>query len=256
MNNLGRVNLYDFYFNGHYVSDFSGTIAGREGWKDYNLLPSRTDKTQRTINADGEHFLRSTVNPRTFTVPVLWESIQGMQLRNIAGWLDVDSPKTFYIAGDDLKLNCKLDTSEVPINTFLGIAGINDLKFIAHDPFFYEVHPKVITVVNNSILNNMGNKECFPKIEITTSALSTVTITFKQSGITYCQFVLTGMNGYLCIDSDKYTVENSSEETLFNLYSLVVGDSVFPYLKTGQTTIEITGSSITSVIMTPNFRWI
>lgn len=256
MNNLETVDLCDFYFNGNYLSDFGGIVAGKDGWKEYNLLPSRSDKTQKTINTDGEYLIKSTLNPRAFSIPIYWEDLSDSALRDIAGWLDSEEPTLFYIKNSSIGLYCKLDPSDVSVQTACNLTGLSELKFIAYSPFFIEVSPDQITLSASTVIVNLGNKICFPKIEIVTASPTTVELHFYQNAVEYAFFSLTDLEGYAVMDCAEYTIENLSGESLEDHLSQSVGDSVYPYIRKGTTTIVLIGNNITSVKITPNFMWI
>ena len=256
MKTLGAVNLYDFYFNGKYLSSMGGIVAGKDGFKEYSLLPSRDTKTQRTIGSDETFILNSKLNPREFSVPVLFQDDGGIEMRDIAGWLDSEDAQDFYFKDDTIKLKAKLNNKEIMLSTFSSFAGLTEIPFIAYDPFFYEITPTQYTFTTTQVFTNIGNKICIPKIEITTSASATIIVQLLQNSVAYYSFSMTGLNGYCCIDSKAFSVVDSNGLTLFDKYTKILGDTIFPMIKTGVNTISVTGSNITSAKLTPNFRWI
>lgn len=258
MNNLGTIDITDFYFNGYYLSSFDALVAGTSGFTEFSLVPSRTDNTGKGIGTDGEYLFRSVLNPRTFTIPVLFNDLSGDKLRNICGWLDTDTVKDFYFKNDTKKLKAKLDPSDLSVENFFSYYGKTNLKFIAYDPFFYEITPTTYTISGSSqvVFTNIGNKISFPNLAVTTGSACVVTISFYKNNVKYHEATLDGLNGTTNINSSLCTIKSPSGSSLLNLYSLVSGSKVFPYIETGSIKCIVSGSALTSVVLTPNFKWI
>ena len=146
MIDLTEIDITDFYFNNHWLSDFGGIVAGKSGFTSYSLLPSKEIKTEKIIGVDGELITNVRYNPRTFVVPVYFSDIT--RIRDIAGWLNVKKPMDFNCGKDMVKIKCMFD-SAVDIQNY-NLTGTTELKFIAHNPYFslisesYEVFNKDI----------------------------------------------------------------------------------------------------------------
>ncbi|BDR74197.1 hypothetical protein K144316041_p20360 (plasmid) [Clostridium tetani] len=162
----------DFFFNGHWLSEFGGQVAGKNGVYILPFLCSQDTKTSKILGQDGELVTISTYNPRTFIVPVFFKDLKGIGIRNIVGWLSVKEPQWFSYSKDDVQIKCKLDSnvSDLEYGVYHNkISGITELKFIAHDPFYYDINPTRIIKTNgfkNIKVYNNGNMECYPKIKI------------------------------------------------------------------------------------------
>ena len=258
MNNLGTIDITDFYFNGALLSSFDALVAGTSGFTEFSLVPSRTDNTGKGIGTDGEYLFRSILNPRVFTIPVLFNDLSGDKLRNICGWLDTDTVKSFYFKDDTKKIMAKLDPSDLSVDNFFGYCGKAQLKFIAYDPFFYEITPTTYTISGSSqvVFTNLGNKISFPNLSITTGSLCDVTISFYKNNVKYHEASISQLNGVANINSSLCTIKSPSGSSLYNLYSLASGLKVFPYIETGSIKCVVSGTGLTSVVLTPNFRWI
>lgn len=256
MNNLGTIDIYDFYYNGSYLSSHDGVVAGRNGFKEFSLLPSREDQTESVIGVDGEILVSSKLEPRQFSVPVLWNDISGMKIRNIAEWLDTPTVQDFYFKNDTMKLKAKLDKKELSINNMFDIYGMNDLSFIAYDPYFYEITPTVISTITNQTFTNIGNKISFPDITVTTSAECYVLITFSKDNVDYHKIQIKNLNGTAILNSSKRTIKDANGVTLESKLSLLTGSRRYPYIEKGSIKVTVSGAYVTSCSITPNFRWI
>lgn len=140
MFNIDSINSSDFYFNGHWLSEFNGKIGGKNGLSDFSILPSKEIKTEKILGVDGEYVTNSTYNPRSFIIPVFFEKIDDM--RNIASWLNVKQPTDFYFNDGNLKIKAvfsdALDLSHGIYNNF--VAGDMEIKFTAYDPYFKAIN--------------------------------------------------------------------------------------------------------------------
>lgn len=93
-------------------------------------------KTETVLGKDGVIEYESYYNPRTFVVPVYFESLNN--LRGIASWLNSRKATDFYFSADKLKIKVKIDGA-VDISRYLQ-SGLTELKFIAYDPYYYAVN--------------------------------------------------------------------------------------------------------------------
>lgn len=266
------MNAFDFYFNGHKLSDFNGMIAGVNGIQPLNLLPLKENKTEQILGKEAWLVTSVLYNPRSFIVPVTFTNLAD-NIRDIASWLNVLEPTDFYYENDELKLKCLLDSSsqtEIENLGFIGNknAGTIELKFIAYDPFYYAIKDtkhvfttgtytktdgdsryslKIKTVSNfsNLLLKNNGNYKSYPIIKITGSGDVTININSNS-------YTLTGVSGYISIDSNYLTVY---KDTANEIAKLTSGDLSKLVLNPGSNTISLTGS-VTMVEIICNSRWI
>jgi predicted phage tail component-like protein len=125
----------DFYFNGHWLSEFGGMICGKSGFNNISILPQLEIKTEKVLGRHGEIVYDSTYQPRSFVVPVKFEDIS--IIRDIAGWLNATEPQDFYFKGDAIKIQCLID-SALDLEMYC-YQGVVDLKFIAHNPLYTSI---------------------------------------------------------------------------------------------------------------------
>ena len=141
MRDIDKINFYDFYFNGHYLSEFGGIVASNDGGKIiYSLLPQREYVTNRTYGFDIEAVMDTRLSARPWEIPVYFENLEYSGIRRIANWLNVTEPKMFYFKGDSVYINAMIDSDSVNVNTYTGTEGLFVIKFIAHDPFYYDLY--------------------------------------------------------------------------------------------------------------------
>lgn len=220
MNILSDINFFDFYYNGHYLSEFGGYVGSTDGgFKKYSLLPSRTYVTDKPLNYDGTIVFDSYLEPRTFRVPIVFESIDDAGIRAIAGWLNTKKDEKFYFADDSLYINCVLDSNATDFDSISGVDGECELNFLANDPYYYSLNPSnyVFSNVSKETLlpmMNGGNVECFPKIKVSTSQSFILNVHDINTNIIQ-QFSVTSPMSPTTIDS-KYCTCVSGNYNLFN----------------------------------------
>lgn len=264
MLNFNSIDSLDFYFNGRWLSDFGGIIAGQNGLSPFSLTPQLETKTEKILGRDGELVYSANYNPRTFTIPVMFNDLT--QIRSIAGWLNARTPQPFYFKGDSVKIDCLID-SALDINAY-NYQGTVELKFIAHNPFFYLIKDKKIVInksgtastsydsVNNVYTQNVtnitnvniineGNLESYPLYKVVGSG--NLTLTINGSNIT-----ITGVTDYVYIDT-LYC--NAFRDGAVPVNFIGKMDGEFETLQDGTNTIT-TSSNCTSVEIQCRSRWI
>lgn len=255
MNLLGNIDFYDFYFNGHYLSEFGGMVGGTEPLKQYPILPNRSYITDKAALQDGVYVFGSYLEPRVFEVPIFFEKIDTAGIRNIASWLNTPQDEWFHYKGDDLKIKCALD-GESLLETLSGPDGQGYLKFIAHDPYYYQLEEEVIDNLtvsgtsNEYLLNNIGNQPCYPQIKITGSGTIKVSVLNTDKTETYSSCTISEVVSGTMIDSLYCNCYLQSGANWFDKFE---GD--FPVLPPGYYVLKIEGT-VNSVVVTPNYRWI
>lgn len=256
MNLISNIDFTDFYFNGHFLSDFGGFIGGLDKLEQHSLLPSRIYTTDRAIGQDGESVFSSYLSPRTFELPVFFESLDYAGIRNIAGWLNTKQPEWFYFKGDTLKIKCTLDTNGTFLDTITLKDGYSVIKFIAYDPYYYEI---VETVHNYSSLTgtthrfnliNKGNEESFPFVSIWGSGTVKINIYKNTTTHLYTSCEIKNLTSGVELDTKNRTCLTQSSGQMFHNFS-----GNFPVLPTGNYIIEIIGN-VTRANIKPNFRFI
>ena len=220
MNILSDINFFDFYYNGHYLSEFGGYVGSTDGgFKKYSLLPSRTYVTDKQLNYDGNIIFDSYLEPRSFKVPIVFESIDDAGIRTIAGWLNTKTDEKFFFADDTLYINCVLDSNETDLDSISGVDGECELTFLANDPYYYSMNTSNYIfqdVTGGTLLPmiNGGNAECYPKIKIMTSQSFVMSVYDINSKVIQ-QFSVTSPMSPVTIDS-KYCTCFSGSYNLFN----------------------------------------
>lgn len=257
MLDIKTIDFTDFSFNGIYLSSLDAFVGGREAFKTFSALPSREITTERLIGVDSEIVVATRLNPRTFTIPIFINDLSYGALRNLSVWLDAESPKVFFWRDDTVYIKCMLDTGGIDIENIFDTSGLTELKFIAHDPFFYEITPteltKVLTAPSDNIeIENLGNKSSFPKLKVTGSGDITIkSFNSANNELTTC--TIHDIVDHIYIDSLEKRVYSISGQTLTNFITNFEG--TFPIIDTGDVKITISGT-VTNIDVTPRFRWI
>lgn len=107
-------------------------------------------------------------------------------------------------------------------------------------PYMYERTPQVVTLTADGTLTNHGNVSSLPKIVVNGTGDCTVTIGGSK-------IKLFGMTGAVTIDTEAGYVYSAT--------GAVAMEGEFPVLGLGNTAVSFTGS-VTSLVITPNWRWI
>ena len=255
MNILKNIDFTDFYFNGHYLSEFGGIVGGTERLKEYPLLPNRVYITDHAAHQDGEYVFGSYLEPRTFEVPVFFEELDKAGLRSIASWLSTKEDAWFWYKDDNLKIKCSLD-GESLLESVAGYDGQVFLKFISHDPYFYQIEESQIikqnltSILNEFVLENIGNQECFPTIEIVGTGEIKVSVLNTLKTITYTTCTISDVVSKITLNSKTCECTLGSGANWFDSF-----DGEFPVLPVGDYVLKIEGS-IQTVKMNSNYRWI
>jgi predicted phage tail component-like protein len=232
MKNIIDITFNDFYFNGHWLSEFEGGIGGKQGLEPFSILPTKDIKSEKITGRHGEFVYSITYNPRTFTIPVYFENLD--RIREIAGWLSTSQPVDFYYEGDTVKIKAMIDTA-IDIESYILIsqpAGLTELKFIAHNPVYTlinETPNRYTTNLTSFTLLNDANIESYPQIKIEGTGNISVGINGKS-------FSIAGLTDYMYVDGLYMTVYKNTTNYLPNF----VG--TFPILKPGINTISVVGN--------------
>jgi len=236
MKDLNIIDFTDFFFNGKYLSDFGGMVGDVSGGKlTYSLLPTREYITDKPFNYEGEIIFDTRLNPRTWEVPVYFKDLEDVNIRKISKWLNSDQSSSFYFKGDTVRINARLDSDAYNLDTYSGFEGLTSLKFIAYDPYFYDIKRTIETIPRYSGLPlfNRGNVDC-PCI-IKASGSGIITINLAGDNISSSCEIKAITNGVL-VDTENMIVTSLSGENLFNSFS---GD--FIQIPSGRFNITVSG---------------
>lgn len=264
MQNIDALDSRDFYFNGHWLSEFSGEIAGQSGNAPLSVLPQLDIKSERVLGRHGEFVSGATYSPRTFSVPVLFNDIK--KIRDIASWLQVLTPQDFYFKNDTVKAKCMIN-SVLDLQNY-SYQGTVELRFICHNPFYKAVNDitysiekatsaststvgnvttiKKTTLSTATSITNSGNKESFPKISVYGSGSITVSVNTNSFTIVLDN---TGTD-YVDIDTEFLTVYKGTANRISSM--TLVG---FPTLVAGTNTLSASGTC-TKIVVQCRSEWI
>lgn len=241
---LSKVDFSDFYFNGRWLSELGGRIAGLNGLHPFSVIPAKEIKTEKILGMDGELVYSSRYQPRTFVVPVFFENIEN--IREIALWLSPKEPKDFHFKGDEVKLQVMLD-SAIDIQNYC-LQGITELKFIAHNPYFQTIKNQIrvylTDLTNVKTFQNKGNVESAPLIEVYGHG----DIVIELNGE-----LLKFKNVSTCVKMDNlyYTVYQGNTKNKITDF-----EGNFTTLKVGDNTLKLTSGNCTSINIHCRHKWI
>lgn len=254
MNLFTKLDFMDFHFNGKRLSDFGGYVGSTdEGYKTYSVLPSRERVTDRPLNSDVTYQFASSLQPRVFEVPVIFEQLTDSKLREVAAWLDSPTDSKFWWIGDDVFINAMLDSQDFDANSSSGQDGQIVLKFICLDPYYYKMEIPTYTVtdlVSDTVYTytNNGTSDLFPHLNIACNGDITITIANKVYNEidkkyefkTYSKTEITDIVGGVKINSETRTC------TLFSEANHFAYIDKFPVIPKGEFKIKIVGSDLTN----------
>jgi predicted phage tail component-like protein len=250
--NLTTLCKEDFYFNGAYLSTYKGIVGSQSGFTAASLLPSREHIVERINGVDGGYLASTRLSPRTLIIPIYIYDLSNANLRAIAAWLDVTTAKAFYWKSDTGYLMCIPDQEAIDLSDVYNNSGVTELKFIAYDPYFYQVTPSnsthvLTTGTNNIDLTNVGNRASLPKMKIYGSG--DVTVSIYVSTTLVSTFTATGISGNFEVDTLYKTIYAGSTNKINDM------TGSFLQLPASAYTIRIVGA-VTSLELTPRYRWI
>lgn len=160
----------DFFFNGHWLSEFEGDIGGAST-KPLNMLPQKEIIAEPVLGLDGEVFIKSRFQPRRFTIPVKFENMK--RIREISSWLGVKEPSDFYYKGDKVKIKVLIDNLlDVELYAYEGLV---ELSFTAYDPYFKAIDDIIFTCIKPNVYEPPIN--LYNAIEIIDNEFNLIKIT-------------------------------------------------------------------------------
>lgn len=253
MDKIRNIDFFDFYYNGHWLSEFGGMVGGTESIKQYPLLPEREYVTDRAINQDGETLFNSYLKTRTFEVPVFFEDIDKVGIRKIAQWLNSPTADWFYFKNDTLKIKCVLDSGGSDLENLNIYGGTANLKFLALDPYYYELKETTIektglTQAINSFTYTNNGSESFCKLKLWGSG--TIKISILQNDNVYKTCSITNVVSGIELDSQNHICNSIAGATKLDFF-----DGKFPTIPSGKYTLKIEGN-VSTMYFTPIYRFI
>lgn len=253
LNNLESIDFYDFYFNGHYLSEFSGVVASNSGaYTRYNLLASRAYITDRPLNSNKVMVFGSNLEPKTWEIPVLFSELDDDNLKAIKKWLSKSTPTKFNFAGDNTFCYAVIDSGALEIEMMSLVDGLVVLRFIAHNPFSYAMEEKSVSVsglaintvypfTNNSTVDD--DDEQMPlKLEIACSGDISFSVLDDQNNV-LSQTNITGVVGGVKIDTELMTC------TLFSGANHFSKIDTFPKTTNGNFKIKFTAGTLNNMLV-------
>lgn len=257
MYNFSNIDFYDFIYKDKKLSDFGWMVGSSDsGLKQYSLLPSRSYTTDRPLGSDITTVYASSLEPRTFEVPIFTDDVGKHSMRELAVWLDSPAPSKFQWVGDDVYINVMLDSTDFYVQTANGSNGEVALKFIAHDPFLYATNQTQYIHTSDDFVSgqlyngsNNGYQELDPIIKISGSGTVKVEI-FDSTGSPYTTTNITGVIAGVTINSETQECKLYSGANHFN------NIDNFPEIPNGSFTYKITGDSISNVSITFRERYL
>lgn len=236
----------DFAFNSKKLSEIGGYVGSANGGlKTYSVLPSRSYTTDKPLNTDITTVYASSLEPRTFEVPIVFDKLDDGKIREIAMWLDSPTASQFSWVGDTVYINACLDGSAFDFESSSGQDGQLNLKFIAHDPFYYDITQSKHTISSltsgqSYAFENEGYGELPPYMTITCSGDIKIEILNSENKV-YTTTNITGITGGVKIDS------TALECTLLSGASHFSHIDNFPMLPQGEFKVKVTGTNLTNM---------
>jgi predicted phage tail component-like protein len=225
MLNFNSIDSGDFYFNGRWLSDLGGVIAGQNGLSPFSLTPQLQTKTEKILGRDGELIYDATYSPRTFTIPVMFND--ATWVREIAGWLNARKAIPFYFKNDTVQIDCLID-SALELNAF-SYQGIVELKFIAHSPFYYSITDRKI-IVNKSASASTNTNLTTNTVTQNVTAITNVTVVNEGNMESYPVYKLVGAGDLsLIVNGNQFTIKGVTDYVLVDVqYCTAKRDGAVP----------------------------
>jgi phage-related protein len=264
MLNFNSIDSLDFYFNGRWLSDLGGIIAGQNGLSPFSLIPQLDIKTEKVLGRDGELVYDATYNPRTFTIPVMFSD--ATRIREIASWLNTKKAMPFYLKNDTVQIDCLID-SALDLNV-ISYQGLVELKFIAHSPFYYSITDRSI-IVNKTASASTSTNTSTNTVTQNVTAITNVTVVSEGNIESYPLYKIVGVGSVsLTVNGNQFTIDNVTDYVYVDAkYCTCYRDGAVPVnfigkmsgdfvtLKAGNNIITAS-TNITSVQIQCRSRWI
>lgn len=231
----------DFEFGGKKLSELGGYVGGEGGLKQYPIIPGRNYVTDKPIGSNITTVFNSSLEPRPFEVPIVFEELTDGKIREVAMWLDSPKPKKFMYVGDSVYINACLD-GNFDFQSSSGIDGQVALKFIAYDPYYYsntKTNKTISSLIsgNEYKYENNGCDELPPYITIGCSGTIELEILDSNKNV-YTSTTITNITGGVIIDSENENCTTLSGASMFRYIDN------FPLLPNGDFYVKITGSNL------------
>ena len=257
MRKFDGLDFFDFTFNNKKLSDFGGYVGNTsDGYKTYSVLPTRQRTKDKPLNSDITYEFSSSLNPRTFEVPIIFEQLHDGDLRAIASWLDSPTPSKFMFEGDDVYINATLDETDFNAESVTGQDGIITLKFVCNDPFYYENKLTKHTITQDEFVSgqvytfdNYGYGELYPNIWIACTGDIKIEVLDSDNKV-YTTTNITDIVGGVKINS------TTLECTLQSGASHFAHIDRFPVIPYGEFGIKVTGSNLTNMTIEYRIKYI
>lgn len=249
MNKLKKGEYMDFNYKGRWLSEFGGYVGSTDGgFRTFSLLPSRSYVTEKPLGSNKTIVFVSSLDPRTIVIPIVFEDMTEIGLRDVAAWLDSPEPSPLYFKGEDIAIDCVLDAQAFDIETIGGIDGLVEIKFIANDPIFYSMkeNKTILTNVKTTqkyTIKNPSTYEVFPTIEVSCNGKLTIVIYDKNDKICSTS-VITDITSGVIIDCLNLDCTTLSGAPWFDKID------TFPTLPVGDFKIMFAGDNITNAVIT------
>lgn len=249
MNKTSTMDFMDFSFKGKKLSDFGWYVGGNDGGiKSYSVLPSRTYVTDHSIGMDGETVYASRLEPRAFELCIFNENLQDGDIRKLAGWLDSPTPQKFYYVGDDVYCMACLDSQAFEAENFGMVAGQVVLKFMMHDPHYYNLTPTTRTINDlksgtTYTFKNNSTAEIFPFIQVGCSGSLKIEVYDGDNNLLSTTNVtnITGGVKIFCETQDATLLSTAPHFQYIDTFP------VFP--ECGDFKMKFTGSNVSSAVV-------
>lgn len=248
MYNFNNIDFMDFQFNGKWLSDFNGYVGSSDGGlKSYSVLPSRSYTVDKPLKSNITTVYASSLEPRPFEVPVVFDSLEDSKLRDIAMWLDSPIPSKFQWKGDNVYINAQLDSTDFNAQSTSGSDGQIALKFICYDPFYYSLNETQYIHTSSDFVSgqlyegdNNGYGELDPILKISGSGTFKIEI-FDSKEELYSETNITSVIAGVNINCETQECKLFSGANHFN------NIDNFPIIPNGKFKYKITGTNITNV---------
>jgi len=245
------------------LDDFGGIIINtNDETYERECMPQMNFVTDKNDNRDGEIFIKATRGSRNIdSLTLLFtEENGGGDLFELKRWLGKDYQQWFEWDGSDEEDGIWVIENggwKSQVYYQKEFYGKIELKFIAHNPYYYKTQEKDITFTNlttgdSKNVRCAGNVDSYPLLKITPS---TTSVSFIWNDLTVILSDLTiGTTYYLdCEKCQCYYIANSIKILCFSKYASNIYIDFPSLLCEGTNTINVASGSF-SIAITPRTR--
>ena len=204
------------------------------------FIPVKTFEKVNIAGNDKAEYREGIYEPITLSIECYLKDRSPSKIREISKWLNSKSEGKLILGNDpNFYYNARI-VNAIPINKVVNLFGRFIIQFEC-EPFVYSLEEEVITITENTEIENLGTTLSKPIYKVYGSG-ATLKVNNKE-------FNIYSINDYIEIDTELMECYKDN----ISMNTNVKGNYADLWLKEGKNTIEISGAS--KIEITPKWRY-